>query len=115
MADIMEVMARRKHARFCREQLRWDYRGYTETQIREMIDADWATTSEHYLREARKAYESVEAAVGVCGYVIAPKVPTEGMLEAYSDAADDIDGPAAMHLQPRAYTAMIESYQKDVG
>lgn len=39
--------------------------------------------------------------------------PTDAMRDAYTEAADDIDGPAAMHLQTVAYQAMIDSLLKD--
>lgn len=35
--------------------------------------------------------------------------PTEAMLIAYTEAADDNDGPAACCLQTDAYTAMIDA------
>jgi hypothetical protein len=43
------------------------------------------------------------------------RVPTEAMREAYTEAADDNDGPAACYIQMPAYAAMIDAALKPAG
>lgn len=41
------------------------------------------------------------------GFVLMPREPTEAMIDAYTAAADDNDGPAAMYLDIKGYRAML--------
>lgn len=48
------------------------------------------------------------------GFAIVPEEATDAMHHAYTEAADDIDGPAAMYLQSDAYSAAIQAYQQEI-
>lgn len=67
-------------------------------------DADsglvWASLSE----EAQESFKAQARAA-----LQAIREPDEVMADAYVAAADDFWGPAAMHLQPEAFTAMIDA------
>lgn len=49
-----------------------------------------------------------EAADYARAAIEAMKEPTPAMLVAYTSACSDVDGPAAMNLNERAYAAMLD-------
>lgn len=62
-----------------------------------------------YQRKAQAALSALKQA----GYAVLPVEPTEAMEEAYTEACDDIDGPAAMHLNLDGYRAMLQAHDQE--